>query len=464
MQRLTGADATFLYGETANSRMEVTSVLVGDASGLPRGEALLDHARAHLEPRLHLAPMLRRRLVRVPLELDHPVWVDDADFDLEFHLRHAALPAPGTMDQLGDFVARILSRSLDHGRPLWEMYLIEGIEGDRMALVTKTHHAAVDGVAGFQLLASLVDFEAGASPPPPPDEPWQPERLPSEVELLAGAAANLARQPLKGLKAARRIARSTIDARRATGSATAAAGLTGAPATRFNHALGPHRRLRFLDLSLSQMKRVKDEAGVKLNDVVLGVVAGGLRRYLDRHGELPSEPLVAFVPVSTRDEGDDSSNRTAMIHVPLATDLADASVRLQSIAKSSAEAKANHTALGPSFLVDISELSGPAIANASFRLAEWTRINERARIGGNVVVSNIPGSPIPLWTAGSEVERIYPIGPLAEGTALNITLASYLDTLGVSILTDRELVPDLDVLVADLRASAEELLDLYTRV
>jgi diacylglycerol O-acyltransferase / wax synthase len=463
VQRLTGADATFLYSETANARMEVASVVIGDGRGLPRGEALLDHARAYLEPRLHLAPLLRRRLVRVPLALDHPVWIEDPDFDLEFHLRHSAIPAPGSMKQLGDVVGRIMSRPLDQNRPLWEMYVIEGLEDDRIALLCKTHHAAVDGVAGFELLTSLIDFEPDAAPPPPPDTPWEPERIPTDVDLVAGAAANLVRQPVRGLKAARRLARTTIDSRRRTGSATTAlVGRGGAPPTPFNGTIGPHRRVRFLDIPLSSAKAVKDAAGVKLNDVVLATVAGGLRRYLLRHEALPIEPLVAFVPVSTRGAGGDGANETAMVHVPLHTDLTDPGVRLRSIASDAAEAKALHNELGPTFLVDISELSGPAVAAAALRLGGITRIIERTRIGGNVVVSNIPGSPVPLWTAGAEITALYPLGPLTDGMGLNVTLISYLDKLGFGFVADRELVPDLDDLVDDVGAAFGELTAVFS--
>jgi diacylglycerol O-acyltransferase len=207
---------------------------------------------------------------------------------------------------------------------------------------------------------------------------------------------------------------------------------------------------------------VKEAAGVKLNDVVLAAVGGGLRRYLERRGELPVEPLVAFVPVSTRGEGDDDANSTAMVHVPLATDMADPGVRLKTIARDSAEAKAVHADLGPSFLIDISELSGPAVARAAFRLGGITRINERTRISGNVVVSNIPGSPVPLWTAGARIEHLYPLGPLADGSGLNITLLSYLDTLGFSFVADREMVPDLDDLVDDVASAFGELMAVFS--
>lgn len=460
MERLTGSDATFLYSQTRNAHMEVATCILLDATDLPRGEALLEHAKRYIEPRLHLAPLLRRRLVRVPLELDHPLWIEDPDFDLDYHIRPAALPQPGTLEQLGDLVGRLLSRPLDHARPLWEMYLIEGLEDGKGALFVKTHHAAVDGMAGFQLMASMVDLEADAPDPDPPAEPWQPDRPPSELELIAGAGADMLRQPLRGAKAARRLVRTALQSRRTTGSVATALGQPGAPATRFNADISPHRRVRFFDLELTRLKALKDAAGTTLNDLVLAGVAGGIRSYLERHGELPDEPLVAFVPVSVRDEDDTAANKTSMIHVPLATDEADPRARLAAIAEASAAAKAVHAELGPSMLADISEISGPAVAALVFRAVDAARINQRTRVGGNVVVSNLPGSPVQLFTAGAPIERMYPIGPLVEGNGLNITLLSYLDSLGFSVVGDREQVPDLDDLVADLRASFDELAEV----
>jgi diacylglycerol O-acyltransferase / wax synthase len=457
VQRLTGADATFLYGQTRNSHMEIASCIVVDASELPRGEALLDLARSYLEPRLHLAPPLRRRLVRVPFELDHPLWIEDPDFDLDYHLRHAALPAPGTMDQLADLVGRLLSRPLDHSRPLWEMYLVEGLEDDRAALFVKSHHAAVDGVAAFQLVAALMDLWPDAPPPPPPEEPWRPDEVPSDLQLVAGAAANLARQPVRGFKATRRLLRSALQARREHGSVTAVVGQTGAPHTRFNDPMSPHRRVAFLDLPLDGIKDIKTRAGTKVNDVVLAIVGGGLRRYLDRHGELPEEPLLAFVPVSARTDGTTDANATSMMYVGLATDETDPRRRLERIAAASAEAKGRLADLGPSMLVDMTEYTGPALAHGAFRVVESLRLNERVRLGGNVVVSNIPGPPVPLYTTGAPIEHVYPIGPLTDGTGLNITMLSYLGHLGLSVAADRELVPDIDDLVGDLRAAYDEL-------
>jgi WS/DGAT/MGAT family acyltransferase len=460
MQRLTGADATFLYGETRAAPLEIATCLVVDARDAPRGEDLLARARAYLEPRLHLAPLLRRRLVRVPFELEHPLWIEDPDFDIDHHLRHIAVPQPGRLDQLGDVVGRLLSRPLDHSRPLWELYLIEGLADDRAAIFVKTHHAAVDGVAAFGLVAATTDLEPDAPPPPPPDEPWRPDAAPSDLSLVAHAFANLATQPLRGLKAARRIARTVVHAQRDHGGAAAAIGAFGAPATRFNDVIGPHRAARFFDLPLDEVKKLKADRGVKLNDVVLGVVAGGLRRYLLRHDELPMAPLVAFVPVSVRGDGPDSGdagNSTAMVHVELATDTADPGVRLQRIADAMVEAKARFADLGPSPVVDLTEPLGTPLAYGAFRLAETLRLVERTRLGGNVVVSNIPGPPVPLYTSGMCIERMYPVGPLAQGAGLNITLLSYVDQLCFAAVADRDLVPDLDDLVEDLRAGFEEL-------
>jgi diacylglycerol O-acyltransferase / wax synthase len=317
----------------------------------------------------------------------------------------------------------------------------------------------VDGVAAFSLVASFVDLAPDAPPPPPPDAPWEPETVPSDTELVGRAMVNLARQPLRGLKAVRRLARSMYRAQTRHGDAMAGLVQSGVPPTRFNEPIGPHRRVRYLDIPLDEVKAAKVASGTKLNDIVLAVVAGGLRRYLDRHGELPDEPLVAFVPVSGR--GGDSSgiegNQTSMVHVELATDEADAASRLKRIAAASSEAKARHDDLGPSLFVDLTEFGGPALANASLRLMETMRLAERTRFGGNVVVSNIPGPSFPLYTAGAPITRLYPMGPVVQGGGLNITLLSYLDNLGFSIVTDRDLVPDLDDLVGDLQDSFHEL-------
>ncbi|HEX9683225.1 MAG TPA: wax ester/triacylglycerol synthase family O-acyltransferase [Acidimicrobiales bacterium] len=461
MQRLTGADATFLYGQTARAPMEVCSVVVIDPSTASH-EFDYERSLEWLSSRLHMAPPLRRRLVKVPLELDHPVWIEDPDFDLEYHFRRAALPAPGAMGELGDFVAQILSRPLDLTRPLWEMHLVEGLVGGRVATVTKAHHAAVDGVAGMEMFASLVDLSPDAQPPPAPESPWEPDVVPTQIELVASAMGNFLLQPVRGAKAARRLVRGVIDTRRRGGNLTEAlGGARDVPVTRFNQPVSPHRRVRFFDLGLTETKKIKDTAGVMLNDVVLAAVGGGLRSYLIRHSELPDIPLKAFVPLSTREDpaAADGGNETSLIFVTLATDVDDPLKRLEVIAEASRTAKAAHRESGPPPLTDLSELTGSAAAAMTGRIMDRTRLNARVRLGGNVVVSNIPGAPIPLYVDGARVENVYPLGPLTDGNGLNITLFSYQDTLGFGVVACRDQVPDIDVLVSDIRAAYLDIRD-----
>jgi diacylglycerol O-acyltransferase len=457
VERLSGADATFLYTETPRTPMEVATCLVIDTSTQPRGDALRLRVRDHLEARLHLAPPLRRRLVRVPFELDHPVWVEDPHFDLDHHLHHLAMPSPGTLDQLAELIAPILSRPLDRSRPLWEIHLIEGLEGDQGALFVKTHHAAIDGVAGFELLSTLVDLSADAPPPPPPEDPWVPDREPNDLELVTGAVADLARQPLRATRAAARLVTGAVRSQRRGDSPVAALGATSAPRSPFNRRLGSRRHLRFTDLDLGELRAVKEAAGVKLNDVVLAVVGGALRRYLLRLGELPDRSLVAFVPVTLRTGDAAGANLTSVVYVELATDEDDPARRLARVAAAATDAKAAHAELGPPALVDLTELTGPAVGSLVGRLWIATRFNERTRMAGNVVVSNIPGIDVPLYAGGAEVRRILPVGPVTDGTGLNLTMLSYRDRLELSVFGDRDAIVAPDRLVEDLHAAHEEL-------
>jgi diacylglycerol O-acyltransferase / wax synthase len=447
----------FLYAETRRTPMEVATCIVVDAAGQPRGDALMRHVRDHLEARFHLAPLFRRRLVRVPFELDHPVWIEDPEFDLGYHLRHLVLADPGSLEQLADVAASVLSRPLDHSRPLWELHVIEGLEHDRAALIVKTHHAAIDGVAGFELLSALIDLEPDATAPTLPTTPWQPDRQPSELELVLGATADLARQPLRALKAARRLVLGAVRSQRRGHSPLAVLGATSAPATRFNRRVAPDRHLRFAELDLSEVRAVKDAAGVKINDVVLAVVGGALQRYLARRAELPDRSLVAFVPVTLRVEGSAGANLTSVVYVELGTDEVDPQRRLARVAAAARDAKAAHAEVGPPALVDLTELTGPSLGAVIGRLVATARFNERTRMAGNVVVSNIPGVDMPLYAGGAMVEQLFPIGPITDGTGLNVTLLSYRDRLELAVLSDRDALPDPDVLVGDLRAAHEEL-------
>jgi WS/DGAT/MGAT family acyltransferase len=458
MQRLTGADATFLYLQTPTSHMEVGGVIVLDASKVEGGVSY-ERARALIEARLHLVPPFRRRLVHVPFELDNPRWIEDPDFDLDFHLRPAALPAPGGMAELARYAAEVMSRPLDLSRPLWEMHIVEGLEGGRAALISKTHHAAIDGVSGAELIAAMVDLEPDAGDPQPPEHPWQPDAEPSELALVADSLATLARQPFRGIRSTQRLVRALLRDQLSRRSGSGVTGFTDAPKTVFNVGVTPHRRVELFDLPLDDIKAVKNATGTKVNDVILAVCGGALRQYLLRHHSLPDQPLVAFVPLSTRpdDQRDALGNQVSVVFSTLATDVADPLGRLRAISGAMAAAKEQHNAVGAATLTDWTEIGGPTVAALAGRVIDRLGVNQRLRAGGNVVVSNVPGPPIPLYVAGAPITAIYPLGPVADGNALNITVMSHLDQVHVGLSADRETVPDLPDLVDDLTAALAEL-------
>ena len=455
MQRLSGADATFLYLQNARSHMEVAAVVVLDPSGVEGGFSF-ERAREVVASRLHLVPPFRRRLVHVPFELDTPRWIEDPDFDLDYHVRRAALPAPGGPGELATFAGDVVSRPLDRSRPLWELHVVEGLEDGRIAVVSKTHHAAVDGVSGAELLASLVDLEPDAPDPDPPEEPWQPERVPSELELVAGSIETLVRQPLRGVRATRRLVRAVVrnQLSRRSGDAPSAA----SPPSPFNVTVTPHRRVHLLDVPFDDLRQARTD-GATVNDVLLAAVGTALRDYLGKRDELPEEPLVAFVPVSTREEaaGNAGGNETSVVFATLATDLDDPAERLRVIHQAMDTAKQQHADVGATTITDLTEIAGPAAAALAGRIVSRFRINQRTRISANVVVSNIPGPPVPLYIAGATVEAIYPLGPVADGSALNITAMSYQGRMFIGLAADRATVPDLAQLGDLLRSAIDDL-------
>jgi WS/DGAT/MGAT family acyltransferase len=337
------------------------------------------------------------------------------------------------------------------------MYLIEGLADGRAALFMKTHHAAIDGVAGFELLSTLIDLSPDAPAPEPPATPWVPDREPTELELVIGAGADLVRQPVRAFKAARRLAIGAVRLQRRGASPAAALGATSAPRTPFNVQVTAQRSLRFAELDFGEVKAVKEAAGVKVNDVVLAVIGGGLRRYLQRRDELPARSLVAFVPVTLRTDGSQGANLTSVMYVELGTDEADPRLRLERVVASAGDAKAAHAETGPPAIIDLTELTGPTLGALTGRLVAATRFNERTRMGGNVVVSNIPGVDVPLYASGASIERIFPIGPIADGTGLNITMLSYCGRLNLAVMGDRTALPDPGVLADDIRAAHDEL-------
>ena len=460
MRRLTGLDATFLYLETPTTHMHVGSTAIFDPSTVPGGYSF-QKVKDIIEARLHLLPPFRRRLVTIPFELHHPLWVEDPDFDLDFHVRRAGLPKPGGLDELAELAGDFMSRPLDRNRPLWEMVVVEGLEHDHIAMLAKVHHAAIDGVSGAELMVNLLDFTAEPREVDPPEEEWQPDRIPSEVERVAFATASLARQPFRAVKAVRRTVEAGLNIRRRNrrpGTMTPPSPFA-APRTSLNGAITAHRKVAMTSVSLDDVKAVKNAFGTTVNDVVMAVCAGALRRYLEARNELPDEPLVAFIPISVRAENEKGAmgNRVSALFTSLATHVADPVERLKAIHECTRGAKEQQDAIGADTLTDWAEFAAPALAARAARLYSRTRMADRHRPLFNLTISNVPGPPFPLYSAGARLLAYYPHGPIMEGGGLNITVMSYMGSMDFGLVACRETVPGVWDIAHALTESLDEL-------
>jgi WS/DGAT/MGAT family acyltransferase len=461
MQRLTGMDASFLYLETPSNHMHVAATAIFDPTTVPGGYSF-EKVRDLVESRLHLLPPFRRRLLTIPFALHHPLWVEDPDFDLEYHVRRAALPAPGGEAELAEFAAQVMARPLDRSKPLWEMYVVEGLEHGHIATVTKTHHAAIDGVSGAELTVNLLDLSADAPPTPPPDVPWAPDRIPSDLELFGFTLNSLSRSPIRGFKAARRTVETVLNVRRRNRSSTAAPPPApfSAPRTPLNVPLTPHRRLAFTEVSLDDVKMVKNALGGTVNDVVMAMCSGALRHYLEGKGVRPDRSLLAMIPISVRSEEEKGAmgNRVSSMFVSLASDIDDPVERLHAITEGTRHAKEQEKAIDAGTLAsDWVEFAAPALAARAARL--MSRMQGGGRIGpmSNVTVSNVPGPPFPLYSAGARMVAMYPMGPVIDGSALNITVMSYMGSMYFGLVACREAVPDVADIAQGINIALEEL-------
>jgi diacylglycerol O-acyltransferase len=477
MKHLTGLDATFLHLENGCQFGHVSGLSIFSRPDTP-GYEPYGAWRDRLCERLDHLPPLRRRLVEVPLGLDHPSWINDPDFDLDFHVRHTAVPPPGTDDQLATTVSRLVARPLDRRHPLWLSYVIEGLAEDRFAVLTIVHHAAVDGASGVELLTLMLDDAPEGDPEPAVAEPWRPERVPSDLEMLVSATLRLPRKParlvLLGAKTARELGRATRNPALVAAANQVRGSLRGPlgtllnlgrdrgeerdvapplpsvrpPRTPFNDKITPHRRLAIGSASLPTVKAIKSAFGVTVNDVVMAVCAGGLRTWLQLHEALPDDPLVALVPVSIRtgQESDRWTNRVSMLSTVLPTDEPDPVARLVRVHQAMASSKEMFQALPAERLTDFAEFPPPAVFARAMRLSARLRLGSRLT-PGNLVISNVPGPRQPLYAAGARLEHYYPVSVIMEGQGLNITVQSYLDRLDFGLVACPELVPDVDDLL-----------------
>src|SRR5207237_6470334 len=441
--------------------MHVAATMTFDPSTVEGGYSF-DKVRDLLQSRLHLLPQFRQRLAAVPFNLHPPVWVEDPDFALDYHMRRIAAPAPGSYHELADIAGDVASRQLDRSRPLWELYIVEGLEHGHIGVVAKMHHSTIDGVSGANMMVHLFDLEPNPAEPEE-DEEWEPEHLPSDAELVTYALRSRLRRPAQVASVIPKAATSVVNVvrnRRSSDTVNPPAPLT-APRTSFNGAITPHRKVAYSIASLSDVKAIKNAFGTTVNDVVLAVVGGGLRRYLQRTSQVPDKSLIATVPISVRPpEGEDAgvgANKVSAMFTSLATDLEDPVERLYKIHEVTKGAKEEHNAVGADMLQSLTEFAAPRLFGLAMRLYSGMNLADRGPVIHNLVISNVPGPPFPLYFAGAKLVSLFPMGPVMEGAGLNITVISYMDDIDIGLMVARESVPDVWDMAADIEESLAEL-------
>jgi diacylglycerol O-acyltransferase len=454
MDRLTSIDASFLTNETSSAHMHVGAILIFE--GPPPS---YDDFLAHVESRLHLVPRFRQKLAFPPVETGRPFWIDDPSFNLAYHVRHSALPAPGSEEQLRNIAGRLFSQALDRSKPLWELWLVQGLERNRFALVTKTHHALVDGVAGVDIATVLFDLKP-VPEPIEPDRDWVPRPSPSAAELAARGIVEAGEAPFKlagrAIRAAghpRQTTRKVADAGEAL--AEVAWNLSNpSPDVPLNVDIGSHRRFAWARAELADFKRIKDALGGTVNDVVLTVVSGALRGWLRSRGvKLAGLDLRALVPVSIRSEDDQGQlgNRIAAMRGPLPVYIGDPVKRLEVVRRAMDGLKESKQALGAEVISRFNDFAPPTL------LAQASRLNFSTRLF-NLIVTNVPGPQIPLYVLGRELQDIFPVAFLPENHALAIAIISYNGSMDFGLLGDYDAMDDIETIATGLSESLAELL------
>ncbi len=460
LHEMTGLDAAFLYLETPNAPMHVGGLSILE------GTLTFEALRAHLQARLHLVHVLTRRLVHMPMGLDKPLWIDDPDFNLDWHLHHTALPRPGDWRQLRRLCSRIFSQPLDRSRPLWEMVFVEGLDEipqippGSVAVINKIHHACIDGMSGTDIVGMLFDLTVEPREiPPAPERRVAP--LPSDLELLGHAAMSIAARPKK-------LPRLLADAAAAVGGAAALAKASpetpptlpfGAPPTPLNRPITSERCWNVALLELDRVKRLKRAVGCTVNDVVLAICAGALRRYLDDKGALPTEPLVTMVPVSTRTAAEKNTmgNQVSAMFLQLATDVADPVERLRQIHRNAAVGKTYQGAVRAKRLIEATEFVPFGLAAQAARAYSRSQLADHHKPIFNCVITNVPGPQVPLYLAGSQLLAQMGSAPILDGMGLMLAVTSYNGVLAITATSSPSVMPDLDAFTRMLWESANEL-------
>ena len=469
MRQLQGMDASFVALETKNSPMHIGSILIYNPATAPGGFVRFKDILNFFQSRLQLSRTVRQRMVKVPFDLDYPYWIEDPDFDLEYHVRHVALPKPGDWRQLCIQAARIFARPLDLTRPPWEFTVVEGLDNvpgvapGSFAMVTKVHHAAIDGMSGIDLMEAMHTLDPNQPPPNEPDT-WKPERVPNPAELLGKSYLNAVTNPLKQLEVA---------AKAAPGIAKALKGLVAkefsvsgemvAPKSRFNKVISAHRVVEGISVPLADIKAIRALApGAKVNDVFLAIVGGALRKYLLAKGDLPKKTLTAMAPISVRSKGEkgDMGNQVAAMIAPLGTHIEDPAERVQFCHDRTINSKAMTEAIGARNMTEASKVSPALWMSLGAQL--YTRLglaNRGVTPMFNTVVTNVPGPPVPIYSTGAKLESMYGLICLTDGMGLAHTVQSYVDEATITFTACRELMPDPEFYARCVEDSFAELRD-----
>ena len=469
LQQLQGMDASFVALETRNSPMHIGSILIYNPETAPGGFVRFKDILAFFRSRMQLSRTIRQRLVKVPFDLDYPYWIEDPEFDLEYHVRHIALPEPGDWRQLCIQAARIFSRPLDLTRPPWEFTIVEGLDNipgiakGSFAMVTKVHHCAIDGMSGVDLLEAMNTLTADAPAPTEPDT-WKPEKIPTSVELLGRSYASALVNPLKQLE---------VVAKAAPGLANAIKGLATkdfsvsrdmiAPRTRFNRTLSAARVVEGRSVPLADIKAIRSLAeGCKVNDVFLAIIGGAMRRYLLSKDDLPEKTLTAMAPISVRAKGEkgDMGNQVAALIAPLGTHIEDPAARLAFVFDKTTNAKAMTEAIGARNMTEISKVSPALFMALGAQL--YTRLGLANRVNPpfTTVVTNVPGPPVPIYSSGARLESMMGLICLTDGMGLGHVVQSYCGEATLSFTACRELMPDPEFYADCIQESFEEFRDL----
>jgi diacylglycerol O-acyltransferase len=449
-ERLSGLDSSFLHLERSGAHMHVASVSVFKGSAPTHAEF-----RDHIASRLHLVPRFRQKLRFVPLTQGRPVWVDDPHLNLDYHVRQTALPAPGSDEQLRNLASRIFSQQLDRSKPLWELWLVEGLTGDRFAIIGKSHHALVDGVSGVDITTVLFDLDPEPAGAPEKAPPWLARPEPTDVQLLTEAWKERLTSPkeiYRGMRAALRGPRQVVNGVRDT-SKIVTAGMA-APHSVFNVEIGPHRRFQMVQTDLGELKRVKNAHGGTVNDVILSIVAGGIGKYLRARGHDTTDlELRAMVPVSVRaaEEHGALGNRISAMMAPLPVWCEDPVERLHVVTQEMGDLKSSGQAVGAEILTKLTDFAPSTIASQAARLQPAQRFF-------NLVVTNVPGPQFPLYVLGRKMESIFPMVPLARRQALCVGIMSYNGQVNFGLVGDYDGMADLDSFALDLEATTQEVI------